>query len=110
MEDDIREFCNMHLSYLIDDGFQIIVTKNSFLSHIDKSVYVIVNVLKDGSSIFKWEDVKDEIIPFLNVFGRNFKIQTNYIKLTTTKGIKGYLSRVIEDDVEMINMSITVYK
>lgn len=125
MEDDIKEFCDMYLSYLIDDGFKIIITKANLFNLVvkDSEIFVIVNILKNESTInygfdrgvftrnnFKWEDVKDNIIPFLDIFSKNFKVQPNYVKLTTNKGIKGYLARVIEDDLEMINISITVYK
>ena len=56
-EDDIRDFCEINLAYLLDDGMRIIVDTYDKCICVDLSFRAIGGV--------RWETIKDQIIPFL---------------------------------------------
>ena len=58
-EQDIQDFCEMNLAYLMDDGLKVSVNEDDYSS--------IFNIFLSFNSIEKrnWVDVKDQVIPFL---------------------------------------------
>ena len=61
--DDLRSFCNDNLAYLIDEGFKVKVdrTENNQVK-IEIHKFYFPNWTK-----FTWDDVKDDVIPFLDI-------------------------------------------
>jgi len=76
---DLRDFCEMNLVYLMDDGLQVSVTKhpinredmgNSHLSFVTLRYPIDFSIDKD------WNDIKDVIIPFFTRLDRNYNVIT----------------------------------
>ena len=92
---ELKDFCKSYLSYLIDDGFDI-----SFNSRMN-----MFNFFKTESVLeFKWDDIRDEFIPFLEVLVTQYNIDANitaeivhgaYGDVTTPKQIK--LKELLDD-------------
>ncbi len=76
---DIKEYCNSHLAYLIDNDFKVfclMMTKGVYRLVISKAV---VRVDAYGESRnefmpFNWDSIKDQFIPFLHQFNNDFNI------------------------------------
>lgn len=78
IEDELRELCNDYLSYLIDSGFYI----NIFSAN---DTYITISKKENNSithPIFSWLDVKDDIIPFIEILKSNYKIDNDSICLS----------------------------
>ena len=62
-EQDIQDFCEMNLAYLMDDGLRILVSPDSvrIFGVIDYKVTLSFRSLMNK----KWVDIKDQVIPFL---------------------------------------------
>jgi hypothetical protein len=61
--EEIQEFCNLHIAYLIDNGFGIRVRNGSNSSRVRIEFY------KDNYHLpvaFSWDEVKDYFIPFFS--------------------------------------------
>lgn len=63
INDDLQSFCNDNLAYLIDEGFRVKVdrTENNQVK-IEIHKFYFPNWTK-----FTWDDVKDDVIPFLDI-------------------------------------------
>ena len=76
---DLREFCEMNLVYLMDDGLSVSVVKhpinredmdNSHLSFVTLRYPLDFSIEKD------WNDIKDSIIPFFTRLDREYNVIT----------------------------------
>lgn len=66
-KDDILKFCQENLGYLMDDGFGIIIAERENDLNIEFDRY-------DGK-LFKWEDIMDDFVPFLELFDMKFGLK-----------------------------------
>lgn len=70
---DLREFCEMNLVYLMDDGLTVSVVKSFHLSFVtlryplQRGTFGLL-VQKD------WNDIKDSIIPFFTRLSRQYNV------------------------------------
>jgi hypothetical protein len=63
-EQEIKDFCEMNLAYLLDDGMRIIVDTLVVLKKTyDKCICVDLSFRAIGG--VRWETIKDHVIPFL---------------------------------------------
>jgi len=86
LREDLRDFCEMYLAYLIDEGFELDISafkaSDSWSSVGDKTLkhlghptdYFRVTLEKYDNSVFLWEDVVDHLIPFFKVLKDNYNI------------------------------------
>ena len=96
--DELQDFCDTYLAYMTDKGVVLTVTPNSRLS----STIFVLSVRSIENKDFKWNDIKDYFIPFLEVLtkkiGRgNFMTNSDpnhEFKFTNNIGI---LFRSLED-------------
>ena len=74
--DELRDFCETHLAYLVDKDFVVDVS-NDF-TH--KNFHI--SILKEGSKYkgFNWEEIKDYFIPFLTHLSRKYEICYESVK------------------------------
>lgn len=97
----VKKFCEDNLAYLLDAEF--VINTNFNLTNIHISI-------KKGSEGFKWNDIKYDFIPFLELLNNKYKIQfgdnfldfSNIIKFTDLDW-KGYyfdIKELIEDDIK----------
>lgn len=74
-EDRLKYFCETHLSYLLDDGFNIEIIYgyaqecyNIILSRLDNESY-------QG---FTWSEIKDSLVPFLTLLNNEYDILSEF--------------------------------
>lgn len=65
----LEELCNDYLAYLKDDGFKTLIKKFSW----SNGGYIIV-IYKDKFFKFTWEQIKDQLIPFLQVLNEEMQV------------------------------------
>lgn len=83
----LREYCEMNLAYLIDEGFFIDIHWNGggyYNIILRKS---LTNQHGVHTSYFKWDDIKDHYIPFILRIQKSYKLATNYINFTSSNGM-----------------------
>ena len=74
-KEDLQDFCESTLAYLIDEGFTInVYTHGDPRSGLPKGESNIW--LQKGKEFFKWDDVKDYYIPFLQLLSNRYDIGT----------------------------------
>lgn len=66
-KDEILKFCEENLGYLTDAGFGILISERQ-----DE-----LNIVFDHqtSKLFKWEDIMDDFVPFLELFDMKFGLK-----------------------------------
>ena len=81
-KEELQEFCETNLAYLLDDGeFTIEVRDDVYGKKFNGIEYMIhIRRTKLGER-FKWKDIKEQILPFLHVLNRNYKISRDKIDL-----------------------------
>lgn len=102
-EEELKDFCEMNLAYLIDEGTEISVgeTQNG-------------NIVKIRFDYFKsWDEIKDHIIPFATRLNNKYEMERNpmidYDNVRfwthTTKSFPGFgsmtrkIENLINDDI-----------
>lgn len=70
----LQEYCNEHLTELIDKGISIEV---DVYPPYNNAPYHWVNIVRrEGSKVFRWGDISDQMIPFLTVLKDDFILHT----------------------------------
>jgi hypothetical protein len=76
VEVELRDFCETNLAYLIDEGFELSVGRIR-----PKNLnFFNISILRANSdlSYFKWNSIKDHIIPFLTHLSKRYEIKGLY--------------------------------
>ena len=84
-ENELRDFCEINLAYLLDDGFEIMISGNNFSGDSFKSIKITnPSSLYDPEhsiyynlgpvNFFKWNDIKDHFIPFCVRLEKEYEI------------------------------------
>lgn len=72
-KEDLQDFCESSLAYLIDEGFTInVYTHDDPRSGLPKGESNIW--LQKNKEFFKWDEVKDYYIPFLQLLSNRYDI------------------------------------
>jgi hypothetical protein len=76
-KEELQDFCDTYLAYLLDEGYSIVVSEIGF----DEYVLVLRNgrrldnvPIDSPELLFPWEEVKDHFIPFLHMLSKQYKI------------------------------------
>lgn len=69
---EVKQFCEESLAYLIDKDINVKVVGNNIFGKCGAFINIEEHYLK--ITTFKWNDVKDSIIPFIVVLDSNYKI------------------------------------
>ena len=84
----LREYCEMNLAYLLDEGFYIEIHWNGggyYNIILRKSLTTNQNGVH--TSYFKWDDIKDHYIPFILRIQKKYKLSSDYINFTSSNGM-----------------------
>lgn len=96
LSNDIEEFCNDYLPYLLDDGFVCNFGTLDF-----GRVGLVLE--KEGNTqaiqqTFKWSDVKNDFIPFLHLLNEKYDIEFIHINRFDHRGnVNVKLDHLIDD-------------
>jgi hypothetical protein len=63
---ELKEFCEEYLAYLMDEGFEIEIVSEDNLE--------FVHIYYQDKS-FQWSEVKDQFIPFLKMLEINYNLE-----------------------------------
>ena len=81
LENDLRDFCETYLAYLLDGDFELsVIWQGRGYMGPEKDCYNInLCKLDDYSSAagFTWNEVKDYYIPFIHMLNNEYKIMSN---------------------------------
>ena len=84
----LREYCEMNLAYLIDEGFFIDIHWNGggyYNIILRKSL--TTNQHGVHTSYFRWDDIKDHYIPFIQRIKNTYKLSSDYINFTSSNSM-----------------------
>lgn len=100
-EDEIRDFCEINLAYLMDDGLKVLVSPEYFdLKVIDYKVTLSFRLLANK----RWGQIKDQVIPFLTHLRNEYELvflcnrMSDYQKVFLTNNIRIELSNQLYPD------------
>ena len=77
LENDLRDFCETYLAYLLDGDFELSVIWNGhgYLGREEDDYNINLVKLNDyGATGFTWNEVKDSYIPFLHMLDKQYEI------------------------------------
>lgn len=106
---ELQEFCDNSLVYLIDDGFVI-----DFFGKVNDDFHLII--LNKQKNVFNWNDIKDYYIPFLKLLSRyeldsydnptlSLKVLFSQNKVANETPVRYLtLDQVINDEIENVNL------
>lgn len=68
-KEKFKTLCENYLAYLTDDGFNI-----DYIDSIGDFVRVTIDNFGQGESPFKWDDIKDYLLPVLEIIENKFTL------------------------------------
>ena len=80
--EELKDFCEMYLAYLVDDDIKISIVQNN-IHYKSKGITrepICINIhgfmsYENNQAIFKtWGEVKDQFIPFIHMLNNNYNI------------------------------------
>ena len=74
-QEEIKDFCEMYLSYLLDDGYALDFRESGRITQID--------LTKPSNDSFNWDEIKDRFIPFLQMLDKQYDVKDNMIIFQT---------------------------
>ena len=106
--DEIKDFCEMYLAYLLDDGYALAFNESGRITRIDflKPKTDVGHISADWMN---WDEIKDSFIPFLKVLDKQYDIKDNLIffQIRAAAQIKMSFQDVIDDKVKEKIYSVT---
>jgi hypothetical protein len=105
--EQLKDFCEMYLAYLLDDGdWHIDITMRTSVypntGYYDCMIWRRLETQADGSHSYPnstWDDISDRFIPFFKVLTDNYElVPTQYwYAVPATNGLPSSVSRSIRD-------------
>ena len=83
-KDELTDFCEMNLAYLLDNGdFRIDIEYFDDLIGQDLVVIKLVKMVEFDTDVrvttmYQWQEVKDYIVPFIVQLNKNYKLNTTW--------------------------------
>jgi hypothetical protein len=78
LQQELQDFCDTSLAYLLDDGYDISVTLRDKVKFPDKQHLLVTLGLKGQEpnpwERYYWNDVKDYYIPFIQMLVRRYEL------------------------------------
>ena len=99
--DELKEFCENCLAYLLDEGFSL--SYENIYGGIGTALRISLYIPTPGSkqTLFKWDDVKEYYIPFLQLLSRRYELSNNrfhgLVGFQSTKDEYVSLDRCVRD-------------
>ncbi len=88
--DLLKEFCDDNLAYLKDAGF-VYKVDESVVNHYDSNQEVCIKIIRRDLNEFTWEDVKYDLIPFVQLLRRKYSMKRKF-RIFTNNSTSGYRS------------------
>jgi hypothetical protein len=110
-QEDLKDFCEMYLAYLLDDGYALDFRESGRITQIDLVMpkYNTPNgswAPGGGGPVgwMDWDQIKDSFIPFLKMLDREYDVKNNLITFQCPRAIQIQIpfQDVIDDKVKDI--------
>jgi len=95
VQDELTEFTNNSLAYLIDDGINIIVEN---WNTVTEEYRILLMVWPIGHGKTKWDNMKDDVIPFLTVLNTRYNLITVKIAYTNNEDADAFDETIVRFD------------
>jgi len=106
--DEIKDFCEMYLAYLLDDGYALAFRESGRVTQINfvKPKTDVEHIAVDWMD---WNQIKDSFIPFLKMLDKHYDVKDNRItfQIRDASQIKMSFQDVIDDKVKEKIFSVT---
>lgn len=95
-EERLKDFCETHLAYLFDEGFEVV------LMDVDETYDCEITVKREDQRTFTWNEVKDHIVPFIIHLNKEYELyksedyQPPYVEIGDIGYIQSELSTLYE--------------
>jgi hypothetical protein len=122
LKQELLEFCQDSLAYLLDDGFKVRISKFEG----DDFHQIMIGYLTDGSGYGNnnrlWSEMKDQILPFLHFLFKDYELYYDndsepamgiiYHSITSLRQMNLTLEQIsdLPDDTEVSTLFIRVIK
>lgn len=80
-EEEVIDFCETHLAYLLDDGLKVLVSTDdlkALLLTFGKSDYKVTLSFRLVANK-RWIDIKDQVIPFLTHLRNEYELEFKHV-------------------------------
>lgn len=67
-EERLKDFCETHLAYLLDEGFEVV------LIDLDESYDCEISIKREDKRTFTWDEVKNYITPFIIHLNKEYEL------------------------------------
>jgi hypothetical protein len=67
-KEQLRDFCETHLAYLLDEGFEVV------LIDLDETYDCEITIKRGDKRTFTWNEVKDHIVPFIIHLNKEYEL------------------------------------
>jgi hypothetical protein len=67
-EERLKDFCETHLAYLLDEGFEVV------LKDLDETYDCEVTIQREDERTFTWDEVKDHVVPFIIHLNKEYEL------------------------------------
>jgi len=79
VKDDLKEFCEMNLAYLMDDDYKVMITRRDSLPSVSpghKPGHLIhfYKWIGDRTNFWEFSEVQDHFIPFLQRLSNQYEV------------------------------------
>jgi hypothetical protein len=95
-EERLKDFCETHLAYLLDEGFEVV------LIDLDETYDCEISIKRENERTFTWNEVKDHIVPFIIHLNKEYELyksedyQPPYVEVGDIGYIQSELSTLYE--------------
>lgn len=83
--DELQEFTNNCLVYLLDEGFTFKVHQTPEFNYVSRDYDITYHIWLNNNGYFKWDAIKDHYIPFLQMLSRRYSM-ANFSKYVSSSG------------------------
>ncbi len=94
--EELKDFCETSLAYLIDDGFNISLQLRDKVKYPEKQHIIMTLGMPSNSSrftLFSWNKVKDHFIPFLQMLVKRYELILDPVQ-SSTNGYIGFNTEI----------------
>lgn len=86
-KEELQDFCEMNLAYLLDEGFFIDISLQGGTYIIILRKQSITNRYGVTTPYFRWSDIKDHYIPFIERIQKKYELASDYISFTDSTSV-----------------------
>jgi hypothetical protein len=123
---EVKDFCEGYLVYLLDEGFEVNVFdalfNRNYARRMGRNLPNTIDsnipsecLIRISGKVFKWNEVKDTMLPFLQMLDRTYTIKHNKVAFRYSPGLRyawrsnpknEYILKQLLEDFELPDESV----